>query len=95
MIEKIKTVTYEIRSHGYKTVLSKKGIIEGEFCVFKAGDNDIDRAVIKKVIWHLEDVLKCMNTIRKEEVEKKVQGKIYKTINELREAGILSKKKGE
>ncbi len=73
MIEKIKTITYEIRSHGYKTVLSKKGIIEGEFCVFKAGYNNINRAVVKKVIWHLEDVLKCMNTIRKEDAEKKLQ----------------------
>ena len=71
MIEKIKTITYEIRSHGYKTVLSKKGTIEGEFCVFKAGYNDINRAVVKKVIWHLEDILKCMNAIKKEETEKK------------------------
>ena len=68
MIEKIKTITYEIRSHGHRTVLSKKGLIEGEFC---AGYNDIDRAVIKKVIWHLEDVLKCMNKIEKEKKEKK------------------------
>ncbi len=71
MIEKIKTITYQIRSHDYKTVLSKKGLIEGEFCIFKTGYGDINRAVIKKVIWHLEDVLKCMNTIKKEEVEKK------------------------
>ncbi|GAI87423.1 unnamed protein product [marine sediment metagenome] len=71
MIEKIKTITYEVRSHGYKTILSKKGIIEGEFCVFKAGYNDIDRVVIKKVIWHLQDVLKCMKQIEKEEAEKK------------------------
>jgi len=73
MIEKIKTITYEIRSHSYKTVLSKKGIIEGEFCVFKVGYNDIDRTVIKKVIWHLEDVLKCMNRIKKEEAEKQME----------------------
>jgi len=73
MIEKIKTITYQIRSHGYKTVLSKKGIIEGEFCVFKAGYDDIDRVVIKKVIWHLEDVLKCMNRIKKEETERKLE----------------------
>ena len=71
MIEKIKTITYQIRSHDYKTVLSKKGLIEGEFCVFKAGYNDINRAVIKKVIWHLEDVLKCMKQIEKEKAEKK------------------------
>ena len=71
MIEKIRTITYEIRSHNYKTILSKKGIIEGEFCVFKAGYNDIDRAVVKKVIWHLEDVLKCMNKIEKEKKEAK------------------------
>lgn len=71
MIEKIQTITYEIRSHSYKTVLSKEGIIEGEFCVFKAGYNDIDRVVIKKVIWHLGDVLKCMNRIEKEKREAK------------------------
>ncbi len=71
MIEKIKTVTYEVRSHGHKTVLSEKGIIQGDFCVLEVGYNDVNRAVLKKVIWHLEDVLKCMNAIKKEEAEKK------------------------
>ncbi len=71
MIEKIKTITYEIRSHGHKTILSEKGIIQGDFCVLEVGYNDVNRAVLKKVIWHLDDVLKCMNTIKKEEAEKK------------------------
>ena len=74
MIERIKTITYEVRSHGYKTVLSEKGIIEGEFCVFKAGYNDINRAVVKKVIWHLQDVLKCMRQIEKEKEARKEKG---------------------
>ena len=69
MIEKIKTITYQIRSHGYKTVLSKKGIIQSnEFGYLQDNTN---RAILKKFIWHLEDVLKCMNTIKKEETEKK------------------------
>ena len=71
MIEKIKIINYEIRSHSYKTILSEKGIIEGEFCVFKIGYGDINRPIIKKLIWHLQDVLKCMNKIEKEKMEKK------------------------
>ncbi len=71
MIEKIKTVTHEIRSHGQKTVLSDKGMmIESDWeDYYKVGE--WGKPNVKRMIWHLEDVLKCMNKIEKEKKEKK------------------------
>ena len=70
MIERIKTVTWEVRSHGQETTISSKGK------VLRANWEPIwqferPRATIKKRIWHLEDVLKCMRQIEKEKQARK------------------------
>lgn len=68
MIEKIKTVNWEVRSHGHKTTISEEGIVEGAFCLGKGvgWDKNISKTIVKKLIWHLQDVLKCMKRIEKE-----------------------------
>ena len=70
MLHKIKTVSYEVRSHRQKTVLSEKGIVQGVFCVDEVGYNDVDRKILKRLMRHLNDVLKCMSKIEKEKEKK-------------------------
>ena len=75
MIEKIKTITYEVRSHGRKTILSDNGIViqtkwHTDYQLWSDNQKD-NKAIIKKMLWHLEDVLKCMKQIEKEKAEKK------------------------
>ena len=76
MIEKIKTITYEIRSHRFTTELSEAGKViasphEKDFRYFVNPEDDWPKHYIKRLTWHLQDVLKCMNAIKKEETEKK------------------------
>ncbi len=71
MIHRIKTVTYEVRSHRQKTILSKEGIVEGVFCVDEVGYNDVDRKILGRLIRHLNDVLKCMNKLEKKAEKEK------------------------
>ncbi len=71
MIEKIKTVTWEVRSHGQRTRLTNKGVMI-EFNwedYYKVGERD--KSIVKKLIWHLQDVLKCMRQIEKEKQARK------------------------
>ena len=71
MIHRIKTVTWEVRSHNQTTILSDKGImIESDwndYCEVGAWS----KGNVKRMIWHLEDVLKCMNQIEKEKEARK------------------------
>ena len=63
MIERIKTITWEVRSHGHRTIINEKGLVEQPWYF----DWDkIGKVVIKKLVWHLQDVLKCMRQIEKE-----------------------------
>lgn len=74
MIEKIKTITYAIRSHGYETALNKKGKITILGWQTEEGGRDQrSKGEIKKYIGHLQDVLKCLKQIEKEKAEKKVE----------------------
>ena len=72
MIHKVKTVTWEVRSHGHKTVVDSDGICTGMFCVDILNCMaEIEKPQIKKTIWHLQDVLKCMRRIEKEKQARK------------------------
>ena len=78
MIERIKTVTWEVRSHRLSTVLTDKGIL-----LIKGLPVLYNKADVKKMIWHLEDVLKCMNQIEKEKEKKEAYEKSIKDLGEL------------
>ena len=75
MIHKVKTVTWEVRSHGQETTISSKGIIENWTFQADRTVEMLSKAKIKKIIWHLEDVLKCMNRIEKEKQARKERKK--------------------
>ena len=55
MIERIKTITYEVRSHNQTTILSDKGImIESDwndYCEVGAWS----KGNVKRMIWHRRD----------------------------------------
>jgi len=71
MIERIKTVKWEVRSHRQRTILSEGGIVQGVFCVNEVGYNDVNKKILGRLIRHLNDVLKYMNKIdRKAKKEK-------------------------
>jgi len=70
MIHRVKTVTWEVRSHGHYSALSAKG----ELLVCPAlmvSTSGWSKAYIKKLVWHLQDVLKCMKRIEKEKQARK------------------------
>ncbi len=70
MIHRIKTVTWEVRSHGHCSALSDKG--ELMVCpALMVSSSGWSRPYIKKLVWHLQDVLKCMNRIEKEKQARK------------------------
>ena len=84
MIHRIKTVTWEVRSHNFKTVIDNDGICTGLFCLdILHCLEEIDKGSVKKVIWHLQDVLKCMRQIEKEKQKKKAYEKSIKDLGEL------------
>jgi len=75
MIEKIKTVTYEVRSHGFTTELSEAGKVIASphkkgFRYFVNPEDDWPKDYIKRLVWHLEDVLKCIKKIEKEKAKR-------------------------
>ena len=69
MIKKIKTFTWEVKSHGHKTTLSNEGVVQG--ASLGIGWDNIRKPIIKKLVWHLQDVLKCMKQIEKEKQARK------------------------
>jgi len=79
MIEKIKTIRYEIRSHKCKSRLNNEGRLDWESLAdivheqnkYHHPERKSDRGAIKRIVWHLQDVLKCIQRIEKEKVEKK------------------------
>ncbi len=71
MIERIKTITYEVRSHEQVMTISSEGIIENWTFQADRTVEMLSKAKIKKMIWHLEDVLKCMRQIEKEKQARK------------------------
>ncbi len=68
MIERIKTITYEVRSHGFLTKLTEDGRVRETMAAFPTLVNTAfwTKGYIKKRLWHLQDVLKCMRQIEKE-----------------------------
>ena len=77
MIHKVKTVTWEVRSHRQETILSDKGIMissDWEDCCLIG---EWGKPNIKRMIWHLQDVLKVLNKLEKER-----QARKEKQINE-------------
>ncbi len=90
MIEKIKTFTWEVRSHGQETTISSEGIIENWTFQADRTVEMLSKAKIKKMIWHLQDVLKCMRQIEKEKEKKKAYEKSIKDLGEL-----LDERKGK
>ena len=76
MIEKIRTVTYEIRGHGENTIVSSEGKVlrseSGlETCLYLAKKGDV-----KKLIRHLQDILKCMKQIEKKREREKYLNRV-------------------
>jgi len=72
MIHRIKTITWEVRSHRHKTVVDSDGICRGMFCTSILNCmTEIDKPVIKTTIWHLQEVLKLLNRIEKEKKARK------------------------
>ena len=69
MIHKKKVITYEVRSHRNCTTLSEKGEVTDTTLYPVVWS----KPVIKRAIWHLQDVLKCMRQIEKEKQAKKEQ----------------------
>lgn len=68
MIERRKTITYEVRSHRQKTVLSDKGkFIDSDLIA----DFGRDTGAIKRMMGHLQDILKCIKRIKKENEKNK------------------------
>lgn len=68
MIRRIKTVTYEVRSHGQKTVLSSEGKLlkldwDIPFCIGQEGREF--KATVKKTIKHFQDILKAIKKLEK------------------------------
>jgi len=70
MIHRIKTVTWEVRSHGNCTGLSDKGKVSESPALYVASSL-WTKTYVKKLIWHLEDVLKCMRQIEREKQARK------------------------
>ena len=90
MIHKIKTITYGVRSHGQKTILSDKGrILRAEWDIYSL-EFAKPKATLKKTLWHLQDVLKVMNKLEREKEKKKTYEKAIKDLGEL-----LDERKGE
>lgn len=70
MIHKIKTVTYEVRSHGHCSTISNKG--ELIYCpALRGGIAEKSRPYVKMIIWHLQDVLKVLNKLERERQARK------------------------
>lgn len=66
MIQKIKTVTYHLNSHSHASKLSQDGQL-----LASSATNLATRPSLKKIIWHLQDVLKVMTKLQKEETARK------------------------
>ena len=74
MIEKIKTIRYKVRSHGHKTTLYDNGdLIDAIDLEESLRAGYFKKARVKKMIGHLQDVLKCMKQIEKEKTKKKME----------------------
>ncbi len=74
MIHRVKTVTWEVRSHGFTTIFSDTGRVIHTSALFAASSQWI-HSYIKKMVWHLQDVLKCMRQIEKEKQARKERKK--------------------
>lgn len=67
MIHRVKTITYEVRSHNQTTVISSNGkILSWDILNF-----DKAKLAVKRIIWHLQDVLKLLNKLERERQVKK------------------------
>lgn len=80
MIHRVKTVTWEVRSHGHRTTISEKGFVEQPW---NFDWDKIGKVIVKRLVWHLEDVLKCMKQIEKEKEKKKAYEESIKDLGEL------------
>ncbi len=71
MIHRVKTVTWEVRSHRQVTTISSEGRILDEdwddCCLMR----EWGKPNVKRMIKHLQDVLKCMRRIEKEKQARK------------------------
>ncbi len=67
MIHKIKT--YEVRSHGFFSRVSNTGKLLAAPHLFYE-DNHLSKAYVRRVDLHLQEVLKCMKKIAKDQEAK-------------------------
>ena len=73
MIHKIKTVTYEVRSHSFVTTLSEQGKVVEQPRVY----NWEKAFSVKQLIQHLEDVLTAIARLEKKaKKEKEREGRM-------------------
>ncbi len=73
MIHKIKSTHFEVKSHGQRTIISSDPFMVAIGWVKQPTQNkDFNRARVKKMIWHLQDILKCMNQIHKAKEARKL-----------------------
>ena len=79
MIHKIKTVIWEIRSHGQETRINEKGEVDfscimdtiHDFVYDPTLKKKTDKGIINRMVRHLQDVLKCIKQIEKEKEMRK------------------------
>ncbi len=67
MLQKIKTVSYKVRSHGRETTFAENGKIVMLGRNVGPFRNPNLKSEIKREIWHLQDVLKALKKLEREE----------------------------
>ncbi len=87
MIHRVKTVTWEVRSHGCESNFNNEGRLDWEYFVDQIRDikytRKADMPAVKRVIKHLQDVLKCMRGIEREKEKKRVYMESIKEVGQL------------
>ena len=67
MIHKVKSITWEVRSHRNCTTIWEDGVIRDTTLYLVVWS----KPVIKRAIWHLQDVLKALNKLEREKQARK------------------------
>jgi len=82
LIHKIKTATYEVRSHRNCTTLSAEGVPTASTVVGNIYPSLGSKPLLKRTIWHLQDVLKLMSKLQAQADIKRHIDRQYKAMQE-------------